>query len=443
MVTDGAAQLDSIAIYWSPDGAIPFNIVPLIESQPGTGLYQGNIPAQPAGSTVHSFIFSATDDGFIQTSPTRAPAASHSFYVGVDTLAPEIASVTHLPKTLNNTGNYHIEAGINDNLGVDSTTVYLHFWVNSGIIDSLKMVFDQPSGRYSARISLAGSVDDGDTINYYITARDLSLAENGSTSPVFQTVIASYFLVDGFEGDLSAWRASPGWQTVGLSHGGGWSLKQSPMSVFYEPYKEYILELDRVVELSGRSSAYLLFWQTHSLGPGDTVFVETAGPESDWEVARYFIGSNSPDWQESAVVLDITKEPSPRIRFRLSSDGSGEADGWYLDDVYLLADTTLDSTLLERVGPSDVLPFEYALLQNYPNPFNPVTTIQYHLPRPGEVRLRLYNLRGQLVRTLIDDFRPAGVHTVALNSDRLASGIYFYRLEAGDFTRTRKMILLK
>ena len=59
------------------------------------------------------------------------------------------------------------------------------------------------------------------------------------------------------------------------------------------------------------------------------------------------------------------------------------------------------------------------------------------------MRLRLYNLRGQLVRTLIDDFRPAGVHAVALNSDRLASGIYFYRLEAGDFTRTRKMILLK
>ncbi|MCH8836929.1 MAG: S8 family peptidase, partial [Candidatus Marinimicrobia bacterium] len=442
-VATTSATVDSMAVYWSPDGAIPFNIVPLIESQPGTGLYQGSIPAQSDGSTVHYFIFSATDDGFIQTSPTRAPAASHSFYVGLDTVAPEIATVTHLPKTLNNTGNYHIEAGINDNLGVDSTTVYLHFWVNSGIIDSLKMVLDQASGRYAARFSTAGSVDDGDTINYYITARDLSLAENGSTSPVFQTVIASYFLVDGFEGDLSAWRASPGWQTVGLSHSGGWSLKQSPMSVFYEPHKEYILELDRVVELSARSSAYISFWQTHSLGPGDTVFVETAGPNSDWVVARYFIGSNSPDWQESAVVLDITKEPSPRIRFRLSSDGSGEADGWYLDDVYLLADTTLDSTLLEREGPSDVLPFEYALLQNYPNPFNPVTTIQYHLPRPGEVRLRLYNLRGQLVRTLIDDFRAAGVHSVALNSDRLASGVYFYRLEAGDFTRTRKMVLLK
>ena len=179
---------------------------------------------------------------------------------------------------------------------------------------------------------MAGAIGDGANIQSSVHDRDLALAENGSTSPVFQTVIASYFLVDGFEGDLSAWRASPGWQTVGLSHSGGWSLKQSPMSVFYEPHKEYILELDRVVELSGRSSAYLLFWQTHSLGPGDTVFVETAGPESDWEVARYFIGSNSPDWQASAVVLAITKEPSPRIRYRLSSDGAGEADGCYRDD---------------------------------------------------------------------------------------------------------------
>ncbi len=442
-VATTSATVDSMAVYWSPDGAIPFNIVPLLESEPGNGLYQGSIPAQSDGSTVHYFIFSATDDGFIQTSPTRAPLASHFFYVGLDTLAAEIATVTHLPLTLNNTGNFHIEAGINDNLGVDSATVYLHFWVNSGIIDSLMMVFDQASGRYSALFSPADSVDDGDTIRYYITARDLSLAENGSISPVYQTVITSSLLVDGFEGDLSAWRASPGWQTVGLSHSGGWSLKQSPMSVSYEPYKEYILELDRIVELSARSSAYLSFWQTHSLGSGDTVFVETAGPSSDWEVARYFIGSNSPAWEESAVVLDMSREPSQRIRFRLSSDGSGEADGWYLDDVYLLADTTLDSALLELDRPSDALPFEYTLLQNYPNPFNPLTTIEYHLPRPGEVRLRLYNLRGQLIRTLIDDFRPAGVHAVALKGDRLASGIYFYRLEAGDFTRTRKMILLK
>ena len=96
------------------------------------------------------------------------------------------------------------------------------------------------------------------------------------------------------------------------------------------------------------------------------------------------------------------------------------------------------------VAPPDLaLPKRYALLQNYPNPFNPVTAIEYHLPRPGEVRLRLYNLRGQLVRTMVDDFQPAGVHTVALSGDRLASGVYFYRLEAGDFTRTRKMVLLK
>jgi len=87
--------------------------------------------------------------------------------------------------------------------------------------------------------------------------------------------------------------------------------------------------------------------------------------------------------------------------------------------------------------------------QNYPNPFNPVTTIAYQLKEPGRVTLNIYNVAGQLVRTLVDANREAGINYEARwdgttrSGERVASGVYFYRLVAKDFVKTRKMVLLK
>jgi len=89
------------------------------------------------------------------------------------------------------------------------------------------------------------------------------------------------------------------------------------------------------------------------------------------------------------------------------------------------------------------LPSSFSLSQNYPNPFNPTTTIEYALPRSGDVVLAIYNLRGEEVSRFADGEQPAGYHSVIWNAANVASGIYFYRLQAGDFVQTRKMVLLK
>ncbi len=94
------------------------------------------------------------------------------------------------------------------------------------------------------------------------------------------------------------------------------------------------------------------------------------------------------------------------------------------------------------------LPSVFAVHQNYPNPFNPVTTINYELPKSSEVKLVIYNLLGQEVRTLLQGMMKAGRHQVVWNGTNnsgtmVASGIYIYRFEAGDYTRMMKMILLK
>ncbi|MSS73884.1 MAG: T9SS type A sorting domain-containing protein [Candidatus Latescibacteria bacterium] len=91
---------------------------------------------------------------------------------------------------------------------------------------------------------------------------------------------------------------------------------------------------------------------------------------------------------------------------------------------------------------------DLALNQNYPNPFNPETAIRYELPRATNVRMTIYNAQGQAVRTLVDGPRPAGAQAVRWDGrdDRgrgVASGIYYYRLEAAGFSETQKMLLLK
>ena len=91
----------------------------------------------------------------------------------------------------------------------------------------------------------------------------------------------------------------------------------------------------------------------------------------------------------------------------------------------------------------DNLPGEYSLSQNYPNPFNPTTTISYQLPRSSFVKLTIYDISGRLVDKLIDEKKNAGYYTVEWNAENACSGVYFYRIEAGNFVAVKKGLLVK
>jgi hypothetical protein len=89
------------------------------------------------------------------------------------------------------------------------------------------------------------------------------------------------------------------------------------------------------------------------------------------------------------------------------------------------------------------LPGKYSLAQNYPNPFNPSTTISYRVQNTGKVELKIYDLLGRLVSTVVNEEKPAGDYSIKFNASSLASGVYYYRLKVNDFVSTRKMMLLK
>ena len=91
----------------------------------------------------------------------------------------------------------------------------------------------------------------------------------------------------------------------------------------------------------------------------------------------------------------------------------------------------------------DLGPGDFVLSQNYPNPFNPTTTIDYSIPKSGFVKLKVYNLLGQQVADLFNGNERAGKHHVVFDASKLASGVYYYKLESNNNVLVKKMLLLK
>jgi hypothetical protein len=108
----------------------------------------------------------------------------------------------------------------------------------------------------------------------------------------------------------------------------------------------------------------------------------------------------------------------------------------------------VDSTVTLTAIQEDEMPVQYALRANYPNPFNPTTTIAYDLPQRTNVRLQIFDVKGRKVKALVNESQPAGRHEAIWDgrdssNNPVASGVYFYKLIAGDFVETRRMVLLK
>ncbi len=151
--------------------------------------------------------------------------------------------------------------------------------------------------------------------------------------------------------------------------------------------------------------------------------------------AEWAAGNNV--WFQKDVDLSAYATDTIFVRFRLTSDGATSKFGWLIDDITLNPLATGVSDGLSAI------PLEYSLSQNYPNPFNPSTKISYSIKEQGFVTLKVYDILGKEVRTLVNSIHGAGYYGVDLNGSNLSSGVYFYQLRAGSFVDTKKFILMK
>lgn len=142
------------------------------------------------------------------------------------------------------------------------------------------------------------------------------------------------------------------------------------------------------------------------------------------------------------AVADNSAGPTESFNSIMFGINNSTTTSMKLENVYVDMGDSLDTPIEKNPAPSG-LPNKFALHQNYPNPFNPTTNIKFDLPKAADVQLTVYNILGQKVMTLVSRKMQAGYHLVNFNASHLASGMYIYRIKAGNFVSVKKMMLIK
>jgi hypothetical protein len=160
------------------------------------------------------------------------------------------------------------------------------------------------------------------------------------------------------------------------------------------------------------------------------------------------------------IEMHLKSIPDSLVQIAYDADGIGGVKFIYFGDTSLLTSYSITgssgyyplavgnwrrfespSSVKEQI--EQLKPSDFNLYQNYPNPFNPTTNIEYDLPTSAHVYLTIYDILGRRVAILVDELQPKGKKWVEFDASRLSSGVYFYRLQAGLFTETKKLVLLR
>ncbi|GEM_PF-6802961 len=182
-------------------------------------------------------------------------------------------------------------------------------------------------------------------------------------------------------------------------------------------------------------------------------FTETSIPLRRKQTMQQTSHDTIPPYLQDIQPASGSLSPQNAASITISVNAEGVAAGSYRDTLKVVTNDPDQRNILfpmriEILESTDLkdeksIPTKFQLSENYPNPFNPSTTIKYALPKAAEVQLTVYNLLGRQVRTLVNGSQKAGYHRVQFDAASLTSGIYFYRIEAGSFSKTRKMLLVK
>lgn len=149
--------------------------------------------------------------------------------------------------------------------------------------------------------------------------------------------------------------------------------------------------------------------------------------------------SGNQSWVVEQINIAAYAGQSVKIRFNYFTDAGQPGDGFFFDNFKIL--NYLVTTGVNQIGTE--VPERFSLGQNYPNPFNPVTKINFDLPKSGFVTMKVYDVTGKVIANLISQNHSAGRYSIDFNANDFPSGTYFYKLETGDFSEVKRMVLVK
>lgn len=455
LVTANVSSADSIervTLYWDYDGMFPFKTFNMADQS--NGIYTGIIPPVPYNTTVEYFVIVKTSRGYL-------PYQIFDYYVGIDLIPPTITVNRPVRNSLKINGPYKTFATVTDNVAVDKDSVFIYFKKDGDDTEQraqLNTGIDNET--FLGTFSLSDPAYGGQIILYYFTARDSTANKNIIRYPNdnYLSFKIGSELIDDFEEGTSRWNPGTGWAaTDTFKNSGKYSITDSPHGLYSKNIRDTLLLLENL-NLSPFNGGKINLWRKQALHRGDTCFVEISMNRIDWTNLKSYITISRPQGGSLSGKDSIVIHPqffgegadSISLRFRLITDDTLQSDGIYFDDVEIVTDA------ITNVGNNDgTLPNKISLSQNYPNPFNPTTAIRYQLPMNSYVTLKVYNILGQEVATLVNEIQDAGYKQVVWSAtnnygNKVTSGVYFYRIDIREnsqfgksYTEVKKMLIIK
>jgi hypothetical protein len=331
----------------------------------------------------------------------------------------------------------YIVTGRTSSFGAGESDMYLIKTDSSGNTDWIKTIGDTSSGRgYSVQqTSDSGYIIAGETSSFGTGGADVWLLKTDTLGDTLWT--KTFGGIDADVGSSVQQTTDEGYIITGetSSFGAGdedvWLIKTDTLGdalwtkTFGGVYGDKGNSVQQTVDggyiIAGKTSSFGAgdkdVWLIKTNASGDTLWTKTIGGierEEGFSVKQTLDGGY--------IIIGYTR-----------SFGAGDEDVWLIK----LAPDSI-------VGVSDEInPTDFSISQNYPNPFNPTTTIKYHIPELSFITLKVYDVLGNEIETLVSEERAAGSFEVKFDATGLPSGIYFYRLQAGSIVETKKMVLMK
>jgi len=338
-----------------------------------------------------------------------------------------------------------------ENLGLKDA---LNFKLAQNIFTENKMLY---SDTVTVSLIKAGYSDTLSYRPFNILTSDsfqfqLSMINFPNDYNIFNNYMSNAFsvhtIVDDFEKENSLWTCSDGWRKSDLfSKSGQYSMLLTGDSYRYSNNMDEIMihnpgfYLYSYNKIESNQKIFFKYWAKYRTEENDDkCYLEISTDSLKWIKIDSLTGVCLDRWDEREIDITAYGDAKVWTRFHFVSDADDERYlGILIDDVEISINQISNglSKSITRITN------DYTLSHNYPNPFNPSTTIEFILPKSEFVELRVFNILGREVKTLLSKNSNPGHHTCQFDGSKLASGVYYYQLVAGDYNEVKKMVLLK
>ncbi len=344
----------------------------------------------------------------------------------------------------------------NVRLSLNTDSPYLQVTSSTGTVHALIAPDSAVADTFTVQVA-------ADAPQGLLTYLILNIEQGGFTNPdtLYGFVIGTPLTVfeDHAENGLANWQTEGNWNIVtDQLETANHCFTDSPNGK-YPDNVDTRLVLRQSLALPSSDVIYLTYrthWDVER--PFDFATVEISTDSTNWETlnAQRMVSASGSgkqtsgttgydgfegEWQtEWADITSYQSAPQVYLRFRLRSDAGTRKDGWYLDDIRVLAYNTQPSFVQTATA---LTPGTLQLLPNYPNPFNEQTVVSFKIPERRLVDISVFDLQGRKVSKIAHRVFAAGLHKLNFNAHNLSSGIYLLSIKTGNIQRTRKMLLIK